>query len=54
MTCLDILSSCLKQGFITHRMQLSHVNPNVGGLEQVLHLFGVRIEARTVNVDVGW
>ena len=34
-------------------MKLCHPDPQVGRLQQVLHLFRVRIESGTVDVDVG-
>ena len=34
-------------------MKLVHPDPQVGGLQQILHLLGVGIESRTVDVDVG-
>ena len=33
-------------------VQFSHGDSQIGGFEKILHLFGVGVETRTVNVDV--
>ena len=38
--------------FISHGVQLGHVDPEIGGLEEILDLFGVGVESRGVDVDV--
>jgi hypothetical protein len=50
-TCLDVFPVGL-QVLVSHGVQFGHVNPQVCRLEQVLHLFRVRVESGTVNVDV--
>ena len=51
-TCLDFQSVSFNV-FITQSVKLVHPDPQVGGLQQILHLLGVGIKSRTVDVDVG-
>ncbi len=49
---LDVLPIGLEV-FVAEGVQLGHVNSQVGSLEQILDLLRIRIEAGTVDVDVG-
>ena len=49
----DVDRVALLQLLIAQGVQLGEGHPQVGGLEQVLHLLAVRVEAGRVELDVG-
>ncbi len=42
----------VEQVFVPQRVQLGHVYPEVGCLEEILDLPGIRVEPRALDVDV--